>query len=448
MTRLLAILVGGLCATASLGASPDPKDLVIPPEDLSKARELVRKLGSESFRDREEAHSELLKMGRKARPALLEAVGSDPDPEVRFRCSRLLPKAGADDLKARLDTFLADAEGKYNHDLPGLKAFRKSVGLDEKSRALFVEIIKSPYNVDLFQAIDRSPAEGGRAIADRRAMLYSRMQHRQVNGRIIQPEPIALPEIASLLFAESLVSSKDIPRTGMWAYVTGVTFLYQPASQQAMMAGSTTPHSAAFRRILGAWMESRDDLQDLNQVYSFAGNQLKDLPQSLPLLRRTVTTEGVQGYAKGQSLTFLVQANQKAEIPFLKKLLTDDTLVQQVWLNNGIGPRGQPGQPHSCLLRDVALAFLITLTGQEMKDYGYSFPQGFSQNLQQLGFANYAFSTDEARAAAMVKFGFWQLKQQFRDPDAKPPEPKKNKEPQPSRPIPRPGLIKPAPGGR
>jgi hypothetical protein len=133
MTRLLAILVGGLCAAAASGASPDPKDLVIPPEELSKARELVRKLGSEVFREREDAHAELTRMGRKARQALLEAVGSDPDPEVRFRCSRLLPKAGADDLRARLDTFLADTEGKYDHDLPGLKQYRKAVGNDEKT---------------------------------------------------------------------------------------------------------------------------------------------------------------------------------------------------------------------------------------------------------------------------------------------------------------------------
>src|SRR5438132_713776 len=120
MSRLLAILVGGLCVAAACGASPDPKDLAIAPEELSKARELVHKLGSEVYREREDAHAELTKMGRKARQALLEAAASDPDPEVRFRCSRLLPKAGADDLKARLDTFLADTQSKFDHDLPGL----------------------------------------------------------------------------------------------------------------------------------------------------------------------------------------------------------------------------------------------------------------------------------------------------------------------------------------
>src|SRR5215471_13272612 len=146
MTRLVAALfLGGLFALPAFGASPDPKDLAIPPEEISKARELIKRLGSEVYREREEAHAELSKMGRLARPALIEAAASDTDPEIRYRCSRLLPKAGADDLKARLDTFLADTDGKYEHDLPGLKLFRKQMGSEKAARDLFVEIVKSPY---------------------------------------------------------------------------------------------------------------------------------------------------------------------------------------------------------------------------------------------------------------------------------------------------------------
>src|SRR5580765_3323000 len=142
MIRLVAaaLLSCGLTAGFAFGVSPDPKVLAIPPQELSKARELIKRLGSEVYRDREEAHAELSKMGRLARPALVEAAASDADPEVRYRCSRLLPKAGADELKARLDTFLADTDSKYDHDLPGLKQFRKSVGTNKEARDLFVEV--------------------------------------------------------------------------------------------------------------------------------------------------------------------------------------------------------------------------------------------------------------------------------------------------------------------
>ncbi|MFO0825734.1 MAG: hypothetical protein U0792_21880 [Gemmataceae bacterium] len=166
---------------------PGPKDLAIPPQELSKARELVRKLGSELYREREEAHAELVKMGRLARFCAAQAAISDADPEIRFRTSRLLAKAGADELAARLATFLADKDGKYEHDLPGLKQFRKVVGTDEKARALFVELVQSPANLEVLQALDRNATEGGRAISDRRTLMFSKMQHRNFGGKVVQP---------------------------------------------------------------------------------------------------------------------------------------------------------------------------------------------------------------------------------------------------------------------
>src|SRR5262245_18865545 len=123
MSRIKAVLIvfGALIAAPTFGASPDPAELAVPPQELSKARQLVRQMGSEVDREREEAQTELTKMGRMARQALIEGASSDADPEVRQRCARLLPKASSDDLKARIDTFLADTDGKYDHELPGLK---------------------------------------------------------------------------------------------------------------------------------------------------------------------------------------------------------------------------------------------------------------------------------------------------------------------------------------
>ncbi len=46
--RAVLLLCGVLIASPAFGASPDPKELEIPPEDVSKARELIRRLGNES----------------------------------------------------------------------------------------------------------------------------------------------------------------------------------------------------------------------------------------------------------------------------------------------------------------------------------------------------------------------------------------------------------------
>lgn len=438
MTRLVAalLLAAGVSAGSVSGASPDPKDLAIPPHELSKARELIKRLGSEVYKEREEAHAELAKMGRLARPALIEAASTDGDPEIRYRCSRLLPRAGADELKARLDTFLADSNGKFEHELPGLKVYRKQVGTDEKARSLFVDIIKSPYNVEMLTAMDKGPTEAGRAISDRRTQLWSLLQNRNIGGRITPPQQMQLPDIACLLFAESVTPSKDIPRTGIFSYVTGINFLQQPASMQALNGNAGITHADAYKLIIGQWMNSREDLNDLNQLAYIAGQTLRNMPQSMTLLRKIVNTEGTYGYAKGQALMHLTQIKGKEEIPFLKKLLTNETQVQVVWF--GQNGNQQPVQ-HQCLLKDVALAYIVTLNGHKMTDFGFKFPPGVIPNQQQIGYGNFAFENEETRQRAFVKWGFMQLKH---GPTGGPPKaddvkPKDGKDP--AQPVP-PGL--------
>lgn len=407
MSRFVAVVLVAVCASFAGADSPDPKDLAIPPQELSKARELIKRLGSEVYREREEAHAELAKMGRLARPALIEAAANDADPEVRYRCSRLLPKAGADDLKARLDTFLVDTDSKYEHDLPGLKQFRKHVGTDEKARALFVEAVKSPYNVELLQAIDKNTTEAGRAIADRRTQLWSQIQQRFINGRQpVAPKQLDLPDIALLLFAESITPSKEIPRTGIWSYVTGVNFLQQNSSMQVLNGNNNPAHGETFKKIVAQWMESRDDPNDLNQLSYIAGQTLRNLPQSIPLLRKIINHENTYGYAKGQALMHLTQQKGKEELPFLHKLLGNDTQVQIVWF----GQNGNQAIQHQCLLKDVAFAYIVTLHGHAMSDFGFKYPPGAVVQPNQIGYGNFAFESDEARRKAMVKWGFMRFK--------------------------------------
>src|SRR5690242_18921693 len=324
MIRLLAalLLTMGLASALSAraaGTSPDPKDLAIPASEVARARELIKRLGSEVYKEREEAQAELGKMGRLARSALAEAATSDADPEVRYRCARLLPKAGADDLRARLETFLADTNNKYEHDLPGLKQYRKHVGSDEKARALFVEMVKSPYNVELLQAIDKNTTEAGRAISDRRTQLYSQTQMRMIGGRQpVQPQQIGLADIAMLLCAETGTPAKDIPRTGLRSYLTDVTSLQKPASMNVLSGNANQAHSDVYKKIVSGWLESRDDVYDLNQLPYVAGQTLRSFPQAIPHFRKIVAHERNYGYAKGQTLMTMTQIKRKEELPFLK----------------------------------------------------------------------------------------------------------------------------------
>ncbi len=395
-------------------APPEPPDLTIPSEKLQLARLLVQKLGSESYREREEAFEALAKMGRQARPALLEALTGDPNPEVRYRAARLLPQANAEEFQARLTAFYADSEGKHTHVLPGLALFRKHIGTDTKARNLYAEFLKSPHNLELLEALDRGASEAGRAIADRRSSLFAQMQGQKIlpGGVVVsQPQPLQFADIACLLFAESVTPARMIPANSMFAFMSSVMFLQQPASLQMLRAN--TPHAEVYRRIVGLWLDTREDPNELNNlVHLVHAAEFQSFPQTLTILRRVATSDSVQGFAKAQAVMVLVRRFGKQEVPLLKKLLTDDTMVTQVWFGNPAAPN-QPPVMFDCRVRDIALAYLLDLTGQRarMPEYGFRFPPGAPPGaIDPNNYGSYAFESDEARTYAAVKFGFWQLK--------------------------------------
>lgn len=191
-------------ADSAAASSPDPKSLAISGDELSRARELVQQLGSEQFAEREKAEIALAKMGRIARPALLEAANTDPNQEVRSRCTSLLPKATALEIRARLEVFLADTEGKFEHDLPGWNEFRVTVrnewhmlghliwsdhSLDKAARGVFADLISGTTNRHVMMAVSCAQSELGSIAAARRQELYYQKYPRAivVGGAIVRP---------------------------------------------------------------------------------------------------------------------------------------------------------------------------------------------------------------------------------------------------------------------
>jgi hypothetical protein len=170
--------------------------------------------------------------------------------------------------------------------------------------------------------------------------------------------------------------------------------------------GNNVAHAETYKKIVAQWIESREDPNDLNQLPYIAGQPLRNLPQSIPLLRKIVNHEGTYGYAKGQALMHLTQLKGKEELPFLQKFLNNDTQVQLVWF----GQNGNQAVQHPCLLKDVAFAYILTLHGHNMTEFGFKFPQGAMPQAGQLGYGNFAFENDEARRNAMVKWGFLRFK--------------------------------------
>jgi hypothetical protein len=410
MTRAWVLAAIGCFAVLPVrAASPDPKSLIVPAAEMARARELIRQLSSEVYKEREQAQTGLAKMGRLARPALTEALAKDTNPEVRSRASRLLPRAEAADLQARIETFLADAEGKFQHDLPGWNLLRAATPGKEKDpsaaqsiRKLYVDAIKTPANLELLTSFTSGSEAAGRAIADRRLSLFLQ-QNPNAFGRFIpggntvarQP---SLADIAVLLLAESIVDEKDIPRNGPFSYATGAQFVNLEPAVQAVNNPDGAPLGKAYRQVFLRWLDTRTGPDVLSNTL-WVTTRFPQLKEARALLHRVLKTEGVAPYAKAQAMINLLQCG-KEELPALKTQLNNNSDLG----NGRIQIGNLNGVTFDCQVRDVALALILHTEGQDLRAYGFAFQNNMRVNNIAQNYWGYGFKSEADRAAAHKKY--------------------------------------------
>lgn len=409
MLRATLALVAAIGLTGHALAAPpsaDPKSLTVPDEDRSKARELVRKLGSEVFLEREDAENELSAMGRLARAALLEGANNDPDPEIRARCNGLLPRATAFEMKARLDSFLADTEGRYEHDLPGWTKLRATVrgdwtlfgwtfatrpGTDKAARELFVEFLKAPGGRQLLTAISSGGNNLGPMVAGMKTELYY-ARYPRTGGAARVP---SLMEVAVVMYADALTKSGGNARNTLFTSVlttSGITQAVQGTDDKAL----------ALRAVLNAWIDTRTDAYEMYAAMNLASNgQNNEAAGRLAL--RLLRAPGAPGVYRGQAMMTLARLQSKDHLPALEKLIGDDTVVTTISTNVG----GKIVR-NTITVGDLALAAAVQLTGQKTDDY-YIEDRFKGSSSSSISYTRYHIP-EESRKHAATKYGWWKLK--------------------------------------
>ena len=390
--RTLALPLLFALAVPAAGSSPDPKRLAVPPEDMLKAQELVRQLGSDDFPVRESAHDRLAKMGRLAKPALGTALASNPDPEVRSRCRELMPRAAAADLKARLATFVADADGKFDHDLPGWNEFKTVAGSNADVRGLFNEMMTDPTNRTLLLAVGGPAGELGVLVAARKTELY--------NWRIIRPGAASQArrdptpaDITALLFAESHVESHKVPRT-----IAVSTLFVTPGFSTAVHDESEK--GRAIKAVIVKWLDTRDDPVQMYQAMTAAGNL--GIKESSGVAAKLLNSGGQPIYRLYAAYA-IAKHGDKRYAAALEKALTDTSAQNAIRVVNGV----QTTTDYQ--VRDAALAALLMLSGQNPEDYG--FVEQYRGNTSAIRY-NYSARNlpEEARKGAFEKWQAWRAK--------------------------------------
>lgn len=368
-------------------ADPDPKSLNVP-EDLQKqAKELVGKLGSPVYAEREKATRELAKMGRMALPALHEALGSSTEPEVALRAEGLLPKAEAEDMRAKVGSFLADAEGKYQHSLPGWEKFKTVCGNDRASRKLFAEMLKSTLTHQMLLAAEKSAEEANGVLNQYVTRLWNQQNgfrggfggNFDGGGGVAQPAK--LPDLVAALFLESQFTDREVivQATIPWGWggqgnQSVTNYVHNVSEVSNAIYSGSGEYSGPIRKIIIQWMDSRETAQQAYQAYTFAQSIFSsDRKKTLKYACRVLEAEGGPNgsYNKLNILQNLANNNQadlKSVIPSISKCF-DDSLLIWNWQN------GNPG--FDIQLRDYALAFAIQATDQKPEDYGMSRTSGY-----------------------------------------------------------------------
>jgi hypothetical protein len=194
---------------------------------------------------------------------------------------------------------------------------------------------------------------------------------------------VDLAEVAPLL----LVASDARTQMPLQSRNIISNFFYPPAAKTALATAGSP-----FQRLALAWMERQTDDDTACQQMFFTAANL-DLKAAVDLALKVVRDKKLQGPGLASALTTLGKLGGKEHAAALEAFLDNRTSLGNFMLNKERG---------TTELRDVALAMLVHLQGQDHKDYGFVFSQS---NPHLRFYPNFlGFRTDEQRSKA---FALW-----------------------------------------
>jgi hypothetical protein len=372
------------------------------PAEMEKARALLRRLAERTFKAREQATAELLRLGPAARPILEEGV-KDADAEVRRRCGLLLRLATRTDTEIALENYLIKKDSTGLLKLPSWARFSKYVGGDDPAKRLFVEMYCNEGT--MLAQLDRSPHE-----------FASKFQEHvlTIQRNLYTPWGIANPISHAKVLALLFMAGDPRLADNLQVFYALSNLFYQQSVQQGFK------DNAGSRKLLVAFLESRTNPSTISQAFYIA-RQLQ-LKEALPLALKTIKMRSTPGYARGTAVLFIGQVGGKEHLKDLEPLLED---------TNSMGAIRTGTATINAQMRDVALAAMIQLSGQNIFDYPFPYLQQY-RGLRgdfQLPPYYYGFEDDAGRTAALKKWRDSQPKTEpTKEPKKEPPKEPKKKE--------------------
>ncbi len=348
--------------------------------------ELVRLLGSDVFRERERATASLEQMGMEARDSILGGLKSD-DPEVVRRCRLILPMVENLEMEGLIQKLSRPDFNPEELKVPGWGRFREIAGTGDSARKLFVEMCK--LDLAFLRDVERKPEQGFDLIQAKCLLTQRNIQVPGGSGVV----PIATGELGAILFCATNPKVRIPPNS----LHTINNLLYNPSVRMAITTGD---EDAPIRKLVSLWLASPTDPAFLVQnLYITTNLNLKegvDLAVRILSPKDPKALDAVNAHQKSVALNTLGRMGSKAQIPLVQQFMADNAIVTNFQFNKEKG---------TTQVNDVALAMLIHLTGQNHKDYGFS----FATNGRTLNFSPYGmgFTSVPFRKEAFDKWEKW-----------------------------------------
>ena len=362
-------------------AAGNPATLHPSEADRRRAEELVNMLASPIFRHRANAIQQLRQMGRRALTVIAPASESHPDPEVRFRCELLRPAAEAEEFTARLQLFLADTAGQYEHRLPGWQTFQKLVGTGQHERVFYVTLLKSENNRSLLAELSSAPEELRAKLLNRLSDLHAKMFPQFLAPGEKRYSP-SLDDAVTVLLAEATLAENLPPTTRL----SSLNLIYQNNFRQALASPETKPILEA---ILKHWLNTRPGTNGLVLAMNVAHN-LK-IPAASDYAARVLENDTIPATTRALAAMQLAASGDKKYLNLLESLFNDTSVIRQ-------GTEDYPIE-----LRDAALAASILLAGKDPIDFGF-ISKKIRGASQKYYYWNYSFRDDQSRHAAFSRW--------------------------------------------
>jgi hypothetical protein len=382
-----SLLIPAVCSADA----PQAAGQSAPSADEAHISALVRQLGDASYAVRQRASKQLIELGIKTRPLLLEAL-TDDDAEVRARARQVLSRVNDADFLARLAAFENDLDGRGHLTLPCWDRFSRLYGQDEVARTLFVEMQRCER--DLLEALDRDPKLASELFVSRVKTLFESMQVRAALQPGSPGTELGTACALIMVSGDEQVTIPDFEANQLFTLI-GKPF-------ESNLGGEKGP---ALKKMLGVWIvhNSSPNLARQNLSVAF---QL-DLTEGLELALKLLANDGgaQQAGTRQDALLAIGRWGNHKHIALVEPLLNDTSPCT---------PQ-QAGEGHQSQVRDVALAVLIHLSGQELKDYNLEHIQTNNKMLYQPG--TIAFADAASRTQALEKWKRWAAKSDVETPE-------------------------------